>query len=163
MQSSQNKISPPTIRYLRPSVKADSPVDVQDKVESETRLLEKVRSPSSGKFVTPSTHPSADNKNMSDDGTDKTSHAEGWVSVRALFDMRVKLGLISGGRMRSTDGNDIDEGEFEKTLPIKRPFWEHVKHYCPREMTAVLEDLPHNEEVVELRSSAVATTHVYLP
>ncbi len=65
--------------------------------------------------------------------------------------------------MRSTDGNDIDEGEFEKTLPIKRPFWEHVKHYCPSEMTAVLEDLPHNEEVVELRSSAAATTHVYLP
>ena len=65
--------------------------------------------------------------------------------------------------MRSTDGNDIDEGEFEKTLPIKRPFWEHVKHYCPSDRTAVLEDLLHNEEVVELRSSAAATTHVYLP
>ncbi len=82
LQSSQNILSPPTICYLRPSVKADSPVDIQEKVESETLLLEKVRSPSSGKFVTPSPHPSADNNNMIDDGTGKILPAEGWVSMR---------------------------------------------------------------------------------
>ena len=43
LESSQNIISPPTICYLRPSVKADSPVDMQEIGESETRLLEKVR------------------------------------------------------------------------------------------------------------------------